>query len=349
MGPPNLSLSRAVSDGDIEAVRALLAEGADANRTTSEGQTPLILAIVFRHIHILRLLLEAGADPKVRDSLGLNAFDWAERKGFTEGVTLLAQSQPPIHDSQSTHNTEPTGPNRSVSRNVKKDSPPAARQPKPGIIPQEASSTEAGAGSERIPQRRPSTIDPWTKSFNRKRCPKCNTVYNGELVAYCAVDMTPLVDVNQPVITSPPATATATPPLIWILVASTFIVVASTTYLITDRLTRVERVSAPTAEPPLQAADVKSELPVVGEELVGKALTLPRAEYPPTARSEGVGGRILVRVRVDKKGRVISARSFEGDWRLRAAAVKAATSATFSAERLNDREAEGTIVYTFKP
>jgi TonB family protein len=111
----------------------------------------------------------------------------------------------------------------------------------------------------------------------------------------------------------------------------------------------VERVSVPTAEPPPQATDVKSELPVVGEELVGKALTLPRPEYPPTARSEGVGGRILVRVRVDKKGRVISARSFEGDWRLRAAAIKAATMATFSAERLNDREAAGTIVYTFKP
>jgi len=210
MDPRNLPLSRAVSDGDIEAVRALLAEGADANSTTSGGQTPLILAIVFRHIHILRLLLHAGADPKVRDSLGLSAFDWAERKGFTEGVTLLAQSQSPITPA-STHSAEPTVPTRSVSQNLEKDSPPAARQPKPRIIPQEASSTEAGADSERISQRRPSTIDPWTKSFNRKRCPKCNTVYNGELVAYCAVDMTPLVDVNQPVITSPPATATATP------------------------------------------------------------------------------------------------------------------------------------------
>jgi len=219
-------------------------------------------------------------------------------------------------------------------------------QPKAKIIPQETSAAEASADSERVPQRPTATIDPWTKSSNRKRCPKCNAVYNSELVAYCAVDMTPLVDANQPVITPP---ATATPPLIWILVVSTFIAVASTTYVITDHLSRVERVSVPTAPPPPQAADVKSELPVVGEELVGKALTLPRPEYPPTARSEGVGGRILVRVRVDKKGRVISARSFEGDWRLRAAAVKAATRATFSAEKLNDREAAGTIVYTFKP
>jgi hypothetical protein len=46
---------------------------------------------------------------------------------------------------------------------------------------------------------------------------------------------------------------------------------------------------------------------------------------------------------------VISARSFEGDWRLRAAAIKAATKATFSAEKLSGREASGTIIYTFKP
>jgi TonB family protein len=397
MDPRNLSFIRAVSDGDGEAVRAMLAEGADANRTTNGGQTPLILAIIFRHIHILPLLLEAGADPQVRDSLGLSAFDWAERKGFTEAVMLLAQSQSPIDDTPvSMHNTEPRVSNRSVSRNVEKDGLPAARSPEhltrsdektrqwiagmkrrfdeeagrkaegvqpappptttetesPGVpvndnsIRASTTSAEAGADSEKIPQGRSSTIDPWTKS-NRKRCPKCNAVYNSELLAYCAVDMTPLVDANQPVITSPPATAT--PPLIWILVVSTFIAVASTTYLITDRLTRVKRVSVPAAAPPLQTVDVSSELPVAGEELAGKALTLPRPEYPPTARSEGVGGRILVRVRVDKKGRVISARSVEGDWRLRAAAVKAATMATFSAEMLNDREAAGTIVYTFKP
>ena len=57
----------------------------------------------------------------------------------------------------------------------------------------------------------------------------------------------------------------------------------------------------------------------------------------------------MVRVKVDKKGRVISTRSLQGDWRLRAAAINAATKATFSAEKLGDREAVGTIVYTFKP
>src|SRR5258705_3821607 len=112
MSQSNLSLNRAVADGDSEAVRALLAEGADANGTTRGGQTPLVLAILFRHAHILDLLLPAGADPQRLDSLGPNAIDWAERKGFTEGVKLLVQSQSP----PSTHNTEPAVPNQSASR-----------------------------------------------------------------------------------------------------------------------------------------------------------------------------------------------------------------------------------------
>src|SRR5882724_1015866 len=498
MSPRNLSLTRAVSDGDAEAVRALLAEGADANRATSGGQTPLILAIVFRHAHILPLLLAAGADPQLRDSLGLNAIDWAERRGFTEGASLLAQSQSAKPDIPSVHSTDPMVPNPSVSRSVetpvtktpeqltradektrqwlagikrrfdeeagrkakeelpappqppqppteKKTSPgveaprvpvndspiraattppdppvipekvivtrapdsltnlaPAppqplqpptekktspgveaprvpvnnspiraattppeppvipekviiarapdsltnvapgppsgqragsdgayTSQPRAGVISPETSSAEAmtpGTESERKPQRPSSMIDPWPKSSQRKRCPKCNAVYNSELIAYCAVDMTPLVDANLPVGVSPQAT---TPPLIWMLVGAAFIASAVFTYLISGYLSKVERVSTPATAPPPQAAVVKKAMPVVGGELAGKALTLPEPEYPPTARSEGVEGTILVRVKVDQKGRVISARSFEGDWRLRAEAIKAATRATF--------------------
>jgi TonB family protein len=224
------------------------------------------------------------------------------------------------------------------------------RQPKAEIISQETSSAKAmtfAADSEKKPQRPPSTIDPWPTSSPRKRCPKCNAIYNSELVAYCAVDMTPLVPADQPVVISPPVTATM--PLVWILVVSAFIASAGITYLITGYLSKVEKVSAPTTAPPPQAAAVKSDMPVVSGELAGKALTLPEPDYPPTAKTEGVRGTILVRITVDKNGRVISARSSAGDPRLRAAAVKAATKATFSAEKLSGREASGTIVYMFKP
>src|ERR1051325_4103194 len=82
MDPRKLSLTGAVIHGDIEAVRGLLAAGSDVNETVTGGRTPLILAILFRRTQIMTLLLEAGADPHQRDSLGLSAVDWADRKGL---------------------------------------------------------------------------------------------------------------------------------------------------------------------------------------------------------------------------------------------------------------------------
>src|SRR6185295_9048776 len=82
MNPRRPSLIGAVIDGDTETVRALLAAGSDVNETVSGGRTPLIMAILFERTQIMTLLLEAGADPHQRDSLGLNAEDWAERKGL---------------------------------------------------------------------------------------------------------------------------------------------------------------------------------------------------------------------------------------------------------------------------
>ena len=447
----NLSLTRAVADGDLEAVRSLLAEGANANGTIIGGQTPLIVAIIFRQVRILKLLLAAGADPQLRDNVGLNAIDWAERKGFTEGAKLIAESQSAKHDTLPTpHKPEPTIESQSGPRSVEKRNPPPAWVPEqstpsdqktrqwlagmkrrideeanvkgkevqasppltpreenspppveevripiketpvralatppeppltqaPGIIAStpnfqtnvaadtsqrkaEVTSPQAypsaaltsAADSQRKPPEPEFPIDSWPTFVNRKRCPKCNAVYNSQLIAYCAVDMSPLVDLNQPgnqpAVSSQPATQTL--PLIWVLLLSAFIAGSAGTYLIANYLSDFERASVPTTASQPQAADVKGELPVVGGQLEGKALTLPLPEYPPTAKSEGVGGAIMVRVKVDKKGQVISTRSFEGDWRLRAAAIKAAEKATFSAEKLGDREAVGTIVYTFKP
>lgn len=89
MNPRKPSLIGAVIDGDTETVRALLAAGSDVNETVSGGRTPLIMAILFERTQIITLLLEAGADPYQPDSLGLNAADWAERKG----LNLLGRKQ----------------------------------------------------------------------------------------------------------------------------------------------------------------------------------------------------------------------------------------------------------------
>jgi TonB family protein len=76
---------------------------------------------------------------------------------------------------------------------------------------------------------------------------------------------------------------------------------------------------------------------------------VPKAEYPVKVRADGVSDTITVRVQVNKNGRVVSARSSRGDWRLRAAAVKAAQKATFSPEKLaiRGKAVSGSIIYTF--
>src|SRR5215212_3514599 len=69
----------------------MLANGADVNERTGGGQTPLILATIFGHTHLIPLLLAAGADPQLRDNLGLNAIDWAQRRGATEAIEVLTK------------------------------------------------------------------------------------------------------------------------------------------------------------------------------------------------------------------------------------------------------------------
>ena len=87
-----IPLTNAVTAGDESAVSALLAEGADVNESTSGGQTPLILAVIFGHTHIVQQLVQAGADPEQRDNLGLNAIEWAQRRGLAEALDILTNT-----------------------------------------------------------------------------------------------------------------------------------------------------------------------------------------------------------------------------------------------------------------
>ena len=89
-------LTQAVSSGDASAVSALIANGANVNERTGGGQTPLILATIFGHTHLIPLLLQAGADPHLRDNLGLNAIDWAQRRGAAEAIQLFNNYKTPV-------------------------------------------------------------------------------------------------------------------------------------------------------------------------------------------------------------------------------------------------------------
>ncbi|MFN2511240.1 MAG: TonB family protein [Pyrinomonadaceae bacterium] len=88
------SLIRAASNGDAEAVKALLAEGADVDQRGRGGQTALMVAAIFSHVEIARLLLAGGADVRLKDNLGLTARAWAARRGSAEVADLIFNDLP---------------------------------------------------------------------------------------------------------------------------------------------------------------------------------------------------------------------------------------------------------------
>jgi len=217
MNPRKLSLISAVIDGDTEAVRALLAAGSDVNETASGGRTPLIMAILFERTQIMTLLLEAGADPHQRDSLGLNAEDWAERKG----LNLLNQRQA-----------------------RKQEIPPVTPRKEPiplgGVAPSqsERQTTQASGASTQsasADEKSRRWLAGMKRRIDEEASRKTKEVQPMPPPLSPAIDATPLVNANQPLFasfTSRPERAWM--PLVWLLVVLvfSFIVGAAVIYFI---------------------------------------------------------------------------------------------------------------------
>jgi len=61
-------LLAASARGDVEAIRALAAVGADLNERDSHGRTPLMVATYGRHHDAIAVLIALGADPEALDN-----------------------------------------------------------------------------------------------------------------------------------------------------------------------------------------------------------------------------------------------------------------------------------------
>ena len=89
--------------------------------------------------------------------------------------------------------------------------------------------------------------------------------------------------------------------------------------------------------------------PISGGVLNGKAIVLPRPDYPADAQAAGVSGTVVVQVTIDESGMVISARAISGPTALRQAAVNSANMARFSPTSLMGEPVKvtGVITYNF--
>ncbi|HCX31930.1 MAG TPA: hypothetical protein DHU55_19500 [Blastocatellia bacterium] len=103
-------------------------------------------------------------------------------------------------------------------------------------------------------------------------------------------------------------------------------------------------------EPPLLPTPAPKRIIHVTQVLNGKALSLPKPEYPPLAKRMGLEGPVSVQVLIDETGKVISAKSVAGNPLLSAAAQKAALEARFSPTVLNEQavKVSGVITYNFQ-
>jgi len=79
-------LMRATQLGFHEGIAALVKAGARVDEPNSAGETPLISAVHRRDIPLMRVLLEAGANPDRTDNSGRSARDYAMLEGAQSSV-----------------------------------------------------------------------------------------------------------------------------------------------------------------------------------------------------------------------------------------------------------------------
>ncbi|MCK9688088.1 ankyrin repeat domain-containing protein [Scleromatobacter humisilvae] len=94
MAPSASTLHAAADRGDVDALKALLAEpAARVDAPDASGRTALLHAVLAQQVGAVRILVAAGADPAHADSAGLTPRAAAQAGGNGEIAALLAPSR----------------------------------------------------------------------------------------------------------------------------------------------------------------------------------------------------------------------------------------------------------------
>ncbi|WP_157154008.1 ankyrin repeat domain-containing protein [Brachyspira murdochii] len=106
----------AIENHSLKRVMELIEEGGDIDESyygddsiysdfmndsyAANGATPLIFAVFYRDLGIMKYLLDNGADPYVKDDDGWNSFLWACGTGNVDVIKMLVQYDPDIVSSK---------------------------------------------------------------------------------------------------------------------------------------------------------------------------------------------------------------------------------------------------------
>ena len=85
-------LHYAATNGHLKIMELLLDENAYIDAASPNGTTPLMMAAHYGSPAAVKLLLEAGADPTIRNQLGLTAIDFAYRANRTDAAEMIAEA-----------------------------------------------------------------------------------------------------------------------------------------------------------------------------------------------------------------------------------------------------------------
>lgn len=92
-------LHYAATNGHLDVMRLLLEHHAYIDAESPNGTTPLMMAALYGSAESVKLLLDAGADPLLKNQQQLRAIDFAQRGSRTDSAALIAAAiraqQPP--------------------------------------------------------------------------------------------------------------------------------------------------------------------------------------------------------------------------------------------------------------
>jgi uncharacterized protein len=83
-------LHYAATGGHVQVLQILLEEHAFIDAESPNKSTPLMMAAKYGSTAAVKLLLEAGADPRARNELGMTAVDFAQQADRKDAAELIA-------------------------------------------------------------------------------------------------------------------------------------------------------------------------------------------------------------------------------------------------------------------